>query len=91
MPKPNPREFREDVIRVARKRESGFVGSRSLPTPAVSESCLNNGSARPDRTDGVRCCGTSPRPVAALWGRDARQRAAATAFDSIGSENIGKS
>jgi transposase-like protein len=46
MPKPYPREFREDVIRVARNREPG----RDLKTIAkdfgISESCLTVAQGR---------------------------------------------
>jgi hypothetical protein len=46
MPRPYPREFREDVIRVARRREPG-VRLRDIASDfGISESCLNNWLAR---------------------------------------------
>jgi len=54
MPKPYPKEFREDVIRVARNREPGVHLKQIAADFGVSESCLNNWLAKADREDGVR-------------------------------------
>jgi transposase len=54
MPKPYPREFREDVIRVARSREPG-VHLRDIASDfGISESCLNNWLKRADVEDGIK-------------------------------------
>ena len=54
MPKPYPREFREDVIRVARNREPGVHRKQIAADFGISESCLNNWLATADREDGIR-------------------------------------
>ena len=54
MPKPYPKEFREDVIRVARNREPGVHLKQIAADFGISESCLNNWLAKADREDGVR-------------------------------------
>jgi transposase-like protein len=54
MPKPYPKEFREDVIRVARSREPGVLLKQIAADFGISESCLNNWLAKADREDGVR-------------------------------------
>ena len=54
MPKPFPREFREDVIRVARQREPGQALKQIAADFGVSESCLTNWLAVADRQDGVK-------------------------------------
>src|SRR5687767_4205532 len=54
VPKPYPREFREDVIRVARNREPG-VRRKDIATDfGISESCLQNWLTQADRDDGIR-------------------------------------
>jgi transposase len=54
MPKPYPREFREDVIRVARNRESG-VRIRDIAADfGISESCLNAWLRAADVEDGIK-------------------------------------
>lgn len=62
MPKPYPKEFREDVIRVARNREPGVHLKQIAADFGVSESCLNNWLAKADREDGVRL-GDSQQPA----------------------------
>ena len=49
MPKPYPKEFREDVIRVARSREPGVLLKQIAKDFGISESCLNElaGEGRP--------------------------------------------
>jgi transposase len=54
MPRPYPREFREDVIRVARNREPGVRVKDIAADFGISESCLNNWLAQADRDDGIR-------------------------------------
>jgi transposase-like protein len=54
MPPAYPREFREDVIRVARNRESGVRIKDIAADFAISESCLNNWLRTADVDDGVR-------------------------------------
>ena len=54
MPRPYPREFREDVIRVARSREPGTRLKDIAVDFGISESCLNNWLAQADRDDGLR-------------------------------------
>ena len=54
MPKPYPREFREDVIRVARGREAGVRVKDIAADFGISESCLNNWLAQADRDEGRR-------------------------------------
>ena len=57
MPPAYPREFREDVIRVARARESGVRLKDIADDFGISESCLQNWlrqADRDERTRGVR-------------------------------------
>lgn len=52
MPKPYPKEFREDVVRVARKGEQPLVEiARGF---GISEVCLHNWLKAADIKDGVR-------------------------------------
>jgi transposase len=71
MPKPYPREFREDVVRVARAREAGTTLKQVAMDFGISESCLTNWMAQADRDAGVT-------PVAdrqeAVELRDAKRR-----------------
>jgi transposase-like protein len=41
VPKPYPKEFREDVVRVARDREPGTLLKQIAADFGISESCLN--------------------------------------------------
>jgi transposase-like protein len=59
MPKPYPREFREDVIRVARSREPGVRLKDIAADFKITESCLTNWLARADRDDGIKPGATS--------------------------------
>ena len=52
MPKPFPKEFRDDVIRVARAREPGVTIKQVATDFGISESCLVNWLAAADREDG---------------------------------------
>jgi transposase-like protein len=54
MPRPYPREFREDVIRVARNRETGVRLKDIAADFGISESCLTNWLAAADVEDGVK-------------------------------------
>ncbi len=52
MPKPYPREFRDDVVRVARKRESTL--KQIAKDFGISESCLAKWMNQADVEDGSR-------------------------------------
>jgi len=54
MPKPYPREFREDVIRVARSREPDVMLKTVAADFGISESCLNNWLRTADVEDGIK-------------------------------------
>ena len=54
MPKPYPREFREDVIRVARNREPDVLLKTVAAEFGISESCLNNWLKAADVEDGIK-------------------------------------
>jgi transposase-like protein len=54
MPRPYPREFREDVIRVARNREPGVLLRDVAADFGISESCLANWLKTADVEDGVK-------------------------------------
>jgi transposase-like protein len=54
MPRPYPREFREDVIRVARNREPGVRIKDIAQDFGISESCLTNWLTAADVEDGVK-------------------------------------
>jgi len=53
MPRPYPREFREDVIRVARNREPDVRLKDIAPDFGISESCLANWLKAADVEDGI--------------------------------------
>ena len=59
MPPPYPREFREDVVRVARNREPGVRLADIAKDFANSESCLNDWLRDADVEAGVRPGATS--------------------------------
>ena len=52
MPKPHPREFRDDVVAVARKGEAPIA--EIAKDFGISESCLRNWLAKADVEDGRR-------------------------------------
>jgi transposase len=60
VPKPFPKEFREDVIRVARNREPGQSLKRIATDFGIAESCLRNWLRQADVEDGLK-----PGPTAA--------------------------
>jgi transposase len=53
VPRPYPREFREDVIRVARNRELGVRIKDIAADFGISGSCLTNWMTQADRDEGV--------------------------------------
>jgi len=59
MPTPYPKEFRDDVIAVARRRDPGVPLRRIAADFGISESCLNTWLSRADRDEGVRPGSTS--------------------------------
>lgn len=54
MPKPYPREFREDVVRVARNREPDQTLRQIAADFGISESCLTNWMKAADVEDGTK-------------------------------------
>ena len=54
MPKPYPKEFRDDVVRVARHREPGVHLKQVAADFGISESCLTNWLRTADVEDGVK-------------------------------------
>ncbi|HET8621545.1 MAG TPA: transposase [Acidimicrobiales bacterium] len=54
MPRPYPREFREDVVRVARNREPGVRIKDIAADFGISESCLQNWLTAADVEDGTK-------------------------------------
>jgi transposase len=52
MPKPYPKEFRQDVVRAARAREDGTTLKQIAKDFRISESCLTKWMSIADRQDG---------------------------------------
>lgn len=52
MPKPYPKEFRDDVVRVARNREPGVHLKQIAADFGISESCLTGWMKKADVEDG---------------------------------------
>ncbi len=52
VPKPYPKEFREDVVRVARNRDPGTLLKQIAADFGISESCLNGWVRAADVEDG---------------------------------------
>ncbi|MFF0818052.1 transposase [Rhodococcus sp. NPDC003318] len=71
MPKPYPREFRDDVVRVARNREPGQQLKQIAADFGISESCLTNWMKAADVEDGIKP-GTTASENSEL--REARKR-----------------
>jgi transposase len=71
MPRPYPREFRDDVVAVARRREGGVTLAQIAKDFGISETCLWNWLAAADREDGVR---SGPTAAEAGELREARRR-----------------
>jgi transposase len=71
VPKPYPKEFRDDVVNVARNREPGQHLRQIAADFGISESCLTNWMKAADVEDGVKP-GTTAAENADL--REARKR-----------------
>ena len=71
VPKPYPKEFRDDVVRVARNREPGVHLKQIAADFGISESCLTNWMKTADVEDGVKP-GTTTAENAEL--REAKKR-----------------
>ncbi|GAA4491890.1 IS3 family transposase [Rhodococcus olei] len=71
MPKPYPKEFRDDVVRVARHREPGQQLEQIAADFGISESCLTNWMKAADVEDGIKP-GTTASENSEL--REARKR-----------------
>ncbi len=71
MPKPYPKEFRDDVVNVARGREPGQSLKQIAADFGIAESCLRNWMRDADVEDGVKQ-GTTAAENAEL--REARKR-----------------
>ena len=54
MPKPYPQEYRDDVVRVARNRESGVTLAQVAKDFGIHEMTLNKWMRRADIEDGNR-------------------------------------
>ena len=54
VPKPYPKEFREDVVRVARNRDSGTTIKQIAEDFGISESCLTGWMKKADIEDGAK-------------------------------------
>lgn len=72
MPKPYPREFRDDVVRVAREREPGQTLRQIASDFGISESCLVNWLKAADLADGGRPAAAAAEQTAEL--REAKKR-----------------
>lgn len=71
MPKPYPKEFRDDVVGVARGREPSQHLRQSAADFGISESCLTNWLRKADVEDGIKL-GSTASENAEL--REARRR-----------------
>src|SRR5690606_11527317 len=71
VPKPYPKEFRDDVVRVARNREPGQKLKQIADDFGISESCLANWMKTADIEDGISA-GTTAAENTEL--REARKR-----------------
>ena len=54
MTKPYPKEFHDDVMAVARRRDPDIALKQISVDFGISESCSNNWLSRADRDEGVR-------------------------------------
>ena len=54
MPKPFPKEFRDDVVNVARNREPGQTLKQIATDFGIAESCLRNWLRQADVEDGLK-------------------------------------
>ncbi|QBJ96324.1 transposase [Rhodococcus sp. ABRD24] len=71
VPKPYPKEFRDDIVRVARGREPGQQLKQIAADFGISESCLASWMKAADVEDGIKP-GTTASENAEL--REARKR-----------------
>ena len=71
VPKPYPKEFRADVVNIARGREPGQTIKQIAADFGIAESCLRNWMRQVDVDDGVKP-GTTTTEGADL--REARKR-----------------
>ena len=71
MPKPHPKEFRDDVVRVAQNREPGVRIKDIANDFGITESCLGNWLAQAARDRGERP-GSTTAELAEL--REAKKR-----------------
>jgi transposase len=69
MPRPYPREFRDDVVAIARRREVSFA--QVAKDFGISETCVQNWVRKAEVDDGVKP-GTTSTEAAEL--REARKR-----------------
>ena len=59
MPRPYPREFRDDVVAVARRREPGVTLKQVAEDFGISEASLTNWLKKADIEDGTRVGSTA--------------------------------
>lgn len=59
MPRPFPREFRDDVVAVARRREPGVTLKQVAEDFGISEASLTNWLKKADIEDGTRVGSTA--------------------------------
>jgi transposase len=71
VPKPYPKEFRDDVVNVARNREPGQTIRQIAADFGIGESCLRNWLRQADVEDGLKP-GTTSAENAEL--REAKKR-----------------
>lgn len=71
MPKPYPKEFRDDVVRVARNREPGVHLKQIAADFGISESCLTNWMKTADVEEGTKLGTTAAQSATE---RDLRKR-----------------
>ena len=72
MPKPYPREFRDDVVAVARRREDGVTLKQVATDFGISETCLQNWLRQADVEAGSRpgTTVTESAELRELWKRN---------------------
>ena len=58
--RPHPKEFRDDVVNVARNREPGQTLKQIATDFGVAESCLRNWLRQADVEDGIKPGTTAP-------------------------------
>jgi transposase-like protein len=76
MPKPYPKEFRDDVVQVALNREPGVRIKDVAADFGITESCLGNWLAQAARDEGRRP-GSTTNELAELRENEVLRRAAA--------------